>query len=125
MPLVLDRSSCCDVCLDAYSWASADDSNSPHAIPCGHIFCRACLASVEPTNCPLCRKAFNRDRIKKLHVDLPESDPATDLLHRVALGFYAEQEDKARLSDDLTAWLDGRPEDDVTAPLVPINPQLA
>ncbi|KAJ7293398.1 hypothetical protein C8J57DRAFT_24983 [Mycena rebaudengoi] len=25
---------------------------TPHAIPCGHIFCKACLVSVEPSNCP-------------------------------------------------------------------------
>ncbi|KAJ7431842.1 hypothetical protein B0H11DRAFT_1720824 [Mycena galericulata] len=111
MPLVLHSSSTCDVCLDAYSWETQDDS--PHAIPCGHIFCRACLFSVDPPNCPLCRKAFIRERVKKLHVDRPEPDPAAQFLHRVALAFYADDEDKTRLSSELTTWLDGRSEDDV------------
>ncbi|KAJ7107615.1 hypothetical protein C8R43DRAFT_199678 [Mycena crocata] len=109
MPLVLHSSSCCDVCLDAYS----DSDGSPHAIPCGHIFCRTCLVSVEPTNCPLCRKAFNRERIKKLHVDRPEADMEGDFLRRVALAFDAELEDQTRLTEELDAWLGGRSADDV------------
>ncbi|KAJ7655008.1 hypothetical protein DFH06DRAFT_1201333 [Mycena polygramma] len=113
MPLVLHESSSCDVCLDGYSFLSLDEA--PHAIPCGHIFCRACLLSVEPTNCPLCRKAFNRERIKKLHVDRPEADPERDLLGRLALAFDAAEADQARISEELTAWLEGRPEDDHVA----------
>ncbi|KAJ7492802.1 hypothetical protein FB451DRAFT_550815 [Mycena latifolia] len=113
MPLVLHPSSCCDVCLDSYTFQVADDA--PHAIPCGHIFCRACLVTVEPTNCPLCRKAFNRERIKKLHVDRPETDTEADLLQRVALAFDAETVTKAQLSTDLAAWLAGRSDDDVIA----------
>ncbi|KAF7339805.1 RING-type domain-containing protein [Mycena venus] len=112
MPLVLHESSSCDVCLDGYSSASSGEARVPHAIPCGHIFCRTCLLSVEPTNCPLCRKAFNRERIKKLHVEPPESDAERDLLHRLALAFDAETDAQARISDDLNSWLGGRPEDD-------------
>ncbi|KAJ7919165.1 hypothetical protein B0H13DRAFT_263741 [Mycena leptocephala] len=47
----------------------ADPRQHPHSIPCGHIFCRSCLVNVESSNCPLCRTAFDRERIKKLHVD--------------------------------------------------------
>ncbi|KAK7064379.1 RING-type domain-containing protein [Favolaschia claudopus] len=110
MPLVLHESSSCDVCLDSYAWTTPDDA--PHAIPCGHIFCRSCLLSVEPTNCPLCRKAFNRERIKKLHVEPPESDAERDLMRRLALAFDAETREQARISDDLNAWLESRHEDD-------------
>ena len=37
--LVLHPSSRCDVCLDPYSWETPDQT--PHAIPCGHIFCKS------------------------------------------------------------------------------------
>ncbi|KAJ7139941.1 hypothetical protein C8R44DRAFT_868034 [Mycena epipterygia] len=110
MPLVLHSSSCCDVCLELYTWATPEDS--PHAIPCGHIFCRTCLVSVEPTNCPLCRKAFNRERIKKLHVDRPEIDTESGFLQRVALAFDAQTDEQAQLSVDIEPWLDARPEND-------------
>ncbi|KAJ6519639.1 hypothetical protein C8R45DRAFT_28983 [Mycena sanguinolenta] len=110
MPLVLHESSSCDVCLDGYSWQTPD--NAPHAIPCGHIFCRSCLLSVEPPNCPLCRKAFYHDRVKKLHVEPPESDAGRDLLHRLALAFDADTDDQTRISEDLNTWLEGRHEDD-------------
>jgi hypothetical protein len=131
MPLVLHESSSCDVCLDGYSWLTPDDT--PHAIPCGHIFCRSCvttaapcvpalndspscLVNVEPSNCPLCRKAFNRERIKKLHVDRAESDAERNLLHRLALAFDAPTDEQTTISEELTAWLEGRPEDDVLSP---------
>ncbi|KAJ6604469.1 hypothetical protein DFH09DRAFT_1122796 [Mycena vulgaris] len=113
MPLVLHPSSCCDVCLDSYSWETQEDS--PHAIPCGHIFCRTCLVTVEPTNCPLCRKAFNRERIKKLHVDRPETDTEADLLQRVALAFDADPDAQTHISTEIEAWLTGRSDDDHVA----------
>jgi len=120
MPLVLHPSSHCDVCLD--SWLPPQ--NPPYAIACGNIFCQRCvrccckysiqlgspkssdsqplrpfrcLSSLESRNCPLCRKTFSIDRLKKLHVDLPESSDtqavrddtpvnhALELLKRVAL----------------------------------------
>ncbi|KAF8273541.1 hypothetical protein EI94DRAFT_1442328, partial [Lactarius quietus] len=60
--------STCDVCLDQYVFSNP--AKTPHAIACGHIFCLECLAHLNhPTNCPLCRKAFGIDRVKKLHVD--------------------------------------------------------
>ncbi|RDX54481.1 hypothetical protein OH76DRAFT_1310451, partial [Lentinus brumalis] len=65
--LVVHPSSQCDVCLDPYTWTLP--AKTPHAIQCGHIFCYDCLRSTHPSNCPMCRKAFNPERIKKLHVD--------------------------------------------------------
>ncbi|KAI9511972.1 hypothetical protein F5148DRAFT_155397 [Russula earlei] len=60
--------STCDVCLDPYTFSNP--AKAPHAIACGHIFCLECLAHLNhPTSCPLCRKAFGMDRVKKLHVD--------------------------------------------------------
>lgn len=87
--LIVHPSSTCDVCLEPFSWVNA--SSTPHAIPCGHIFCleyvlpqlhpsssiyttfRRCLRSTHPSNCPLCRKAYIPERIKRLRVD-----PCTD-----------------------------------------------
>ena len=39
--LVLHPSSRCDVCMDAYTFQTI--AETPHAIPCGHIFCRPCV----------------------------------------------------------------------------------
>jgi hypothetical protein len=36
--LIVHPSSSCDVCLDAYDWDIP--TQMPHAIPCGHIFCK-------------------------------------------------------------------------------------
>lgn len=111
--LVVHPASLCDVCLDPYI-ISSEPANSPHVIACGHIFCLACvpptghlrsslthylalrcLRNLSPNACPLCRKAFQPDRIKKLHVAGPPEldgaaeetieEEATQLLQRVAL----------------------------------------
>ncbi|KZT70640.1 hypothetical protein DAEQUDRAFT_725181 [Daedalea quercina L-15889] len=65
--LIVHPSSTCDICLDSYNWTTP--TNAPHAIACGHVFCLRCLRLLHPSTCPLCRKAFQPDRIKKLHVD--------------------------------------------------------
>ncbi|CAL1710963.1 unnamed protein product [Somion occarium] len=65
--LIVHPSSVCDVCLEPYGWE--EQARTPHAIPCGHIFCYSCLQLTTPSNCPLCRKAFLPQRIKKIHVD--------------------------------------------------------
>ena len=36
--LVVMSSSCCDICTEEYAESPA---RSPHAIGCGHIFCRS------------------------------------------------------------------------------------
>ncbi|EDR09933.1 uncharacterized protein LACBIDRAFT_325830 [Laccaria bicolor S238N-H82] len=58
--LIVHASSSCDICLDAYDWDTP--TQMPHAIPCGHIFCKTC---------PFCRNQFVANRIVKLHVDRP------------------------------------------------------
>ncbi|KAL4079938.1 hypothetical protein V8B97DRAFT_668194 [Scleroderma yunnanense] len=92
--LVVHPASICDVCLDPYS-ITTEPANSPHAIACGHIFCLTCLRNLTPSACPLCRKSFQPERIKKLHVAGPpeldgaseeaENTQALSLLQRVAL----------------------------------------
>jgi hypothetical protein len=86
--LQIHPDSTCDICLDNYSLTS--NAKTPHAMPCGHIFCYGyvvgiscltetdcalflrCLAQLNyPPSCPLCRKTFRAVHNMKLHVDLP------------------------------------------------------
>ncbi|KAI0371935.1 hypothetical protein BV20DRAFT_1051125 [Pilatotrama ljubarskyi] len=112
--LLVHPSSQCDICLDPYTWSTP--AKAPHAIQCGHIFCLDCLRSVSPTNCPLCRKGFNPERIKKLHVDKVNGDgsgPAgpmaeeNELFRRMATLFTddANPEDINALVEEVNAWL--------------------
>ncbi|KAF8548733.1 hypothetical protein OG21DRAFT_1489144 [Imleria badia] len=90
---VVHPATLCDVCFNPYIIGSSEPANSPHAIVCGHIFCLTCLRNISPSACPLCRKSFQPDRIRKLHVaGPPELDGAatidagaTQLLQCVAL----------------------------------------
>ncbi|KAJ7630755.1 hypothetical protein FB45DRAFT_545661 [Roridomyces roridus] len=110
MPLVVESTSSCDVCLNIY-WAEGDAI--PAVIACGHTFCRTCLETLDPPNCPLCRKAFNPDRIKKLHVDRPEPDLEADLLRHAALAFYeTDEEVRKSVAFELDQWLQRRSDDD-------------
>ncbi|KAI0929401.1 hypothetical protein AcV7_005265 [Taiwanofungus camphoratus] len=75
-----------------------------------------CLRSLSPSNCPLCRKAFQPDRIKKLHVDRwsagSEQDVSvgaeeSELLQRVAF-FFGENspdEDVNAVMEEAHQWL--------------------
>ncbi|KAF9527176.1 hypothetical protein CPB83DRAFT_856498 [Crepidotus variabilis] len=69
--LVLHSTSRCDVCLLEYTWENS--AKVPHAIACGHIFCRDCLYATTPPICPLCRRQYQPGKIKRLHVDRPEN----------------------------------------------------
>ncbi|OCH90200.1 hypothetical protein OBBRIDRAFT_618814 [Obba rivulosa] len=115
--LVVHPSSTCDVCLDPYSWASP--SNTPHAIACGHIFCLSCLLLLPEPRCPLCRKAFQEDRIKKLHVDQCNAlnDQAQnrdrEFLYQVSLCFPEDTSDE-QVNDvvsEVHQWLATRTDD--------------
>ncbi|PFH48814.1 hypothetical protein AMATHDRAFT_64575 [Amanita thiersii Skay4041] len=113
--LVLHPSSRCDICLEAYTQDSP--ARSPHAIPCGHVFCRLCLLSIIPPNCPLCRKPYLPDRVKRLIVDKMEEvdDQLTgdnrreiDLLRRLMTCWDDSDECLAELTREVDLWLDGR-----------------
>ncbi|KAH7890474.1 hypothetical protein F5I97DRAFT_35195 [Phlebopus sp. FC_14] len=135
--LVVHPASLCDVCLDPYN-ISSEPANSPHAIACGHIFCLTCLRNLSPSACPLCRKAFQPDRVKKLHVaGPPELDGAEEegeggattttnttqaflLLQRLALvsGEDIPDEEVVEVVTEVDAWLSGQSEnDDSTRPV--------
>ncbi|KAA1472677.1 hypothetical protein DENSPDRAFT_839022 [Dentipellis sp. KUC8613] len=112
--LVVHADSRCDVCLDPYSWETTE--KTPHAIACGHIFCYACLQNLAAAICPLCRKAFNRDRVKRLHVDPQPSNNGEDdvereaknLVERLALasGEHTPQTDVRDVLEEVRRWLD-------------------
>ncbi|KAG2065620.1 hypothetical protein BDR04DRAFT_1032218 [Suillus decipiens] len=120
--LVVHPASCCDVCLDPYS-ISSEPANSPHAIACGHIFCLTCLRSLSPSACPLCRKPFQSDRVKKLHLaNPPELDNAEQnaidahaslLLQRIALvsGEDTPEADVVEVVTEVQEWLQSQPDD--------------
>ncbi|KAF9235479.1 hypothetical protein BU15DRAFT_64834 [Melanogaster broomeanus] len=120
--LVVHPASLCDVCLDPYT-ISSEPANSPHAIACGHIFCLTCLRNLSPSACPLCRKTFQPDRVKKLHVAAPpELDAAAEeavkgesnrLLQRVALvsGEDVPDDEIVEVVTEVEAWLSGHTTD--------------
>ena len=75
-----------------------------------------CLRMLHPSTCPLCRKAFQPDRIKKLHVDRPPTanddddrtrDEEFELIQHVAL-FFGENtpdEDVNTVLGEAEDWL--------------------
>ena len=83
-----------------------------------------CLRNLSPSACPLCRKAFEPDRIKKLHVaGPPELDgtaeavieaEATQLLHRVLLvsGEDAPDVEIVAVVTEVEEWLSDNSADD-------------
>ncbi|KAJ3554007.1 hypothetical protein NM688_g3328 [Phlebia brevispora] len=70
---------------------------------------------MQPSTCPLCRKAFLPDRVKKLHIDRPPSaiggdDDSTrvnELLHRIALvsGENVVEEQVMGVISEVQQWL--------------------
>ncbi|PSR71481.1 hypothetical protein PHLCEN_2v12646 [Hermanssonia centrifuga] len=69
-----------------------------------------CLRSTQPSACPLCRKAFVPDRIKKIHVDRytpGDEDEVNEFLRRIALlsGENVEAEDVMKLTHEIHNWL--------------------
>ncbi|KZT25970.1 hypothetical protein NEOLEDRAFT_1133046 [Neolentinus lepideus HHB14362 ss-1] len=124
--LIVHPLSRCDVCLDEYSFATPQ--HTPHAIPCGHVFCKPCLGRLSPLMCPLCRKSFRGTEIGRLIVDRVSPDengliPGTprmrfsqtemeeiELLQRLALA-SGEDTPEAELSEvivEAELWLESR-----------------
>ena len=69
---------------------------------------------MQPSTCPLCRKAFLPDRIKKLHIDRPpnyadndDSTRVSELLQRIALvsGENAAEEQVMGVISEVQQWL--------------------
>ncbi|TDL20305.1 hypothetical protein BD410DRAFT_377099 [Rickenella mellea] len=119
--LVVHPSSTCDVCLEPYSWDAI--ATTPHSIACGHVFCNQCLRNLNPRNCPLCRRPFVIERIRKLHVDVSTDHHAllqssTDLEVRqlaesIAAVSTDSADDEARqeVIQRVSTWLESHPLD--------------
>ncbi|KII85514.1 hypothetical protein PLICRDRAFT_319062 [Plicaturopsis crispa FD-325 SS-3] len=117
MTLLIHPTSTCDVCLEPYSWST--QAQTPHAIACGHVFCLNCLQNLRQPVCPLCRKSFQPDRAKRLHVDkfTGESDADTidqdvfALMQRIALvsGEHQPEEQVTETIRDVEGWLNTQP----------------
>ena len=112
--------------LDHSHQCAACDSLWPHFLPTVCMGSDAphrmlnlgfrCLRLLHPSTCPLCRKAFQPDRIKKLHVDRPPTANADDdrvqaeefeLIQHVAL-FFGENtpdEDVNTVLGEAEDWL--------------------
>lgn len=121
--LIVHPTSTCDVCLDGYNWSSP--SHTPHAIACGHVFCLQCLQSLVPSICPLCRKAFRREKIRKLHIDRFTSNgdqesagdtEENELLQRLVLlfGEHTPDDNVESVVGEAHDWLSTR-EDNLSA----------
>ena len=107
MPLILQPTSSCDICMEDYNCDEL--ARSPHSIDCGHIFCKTCVQTMGrlfvyssderlscvrgfmPKVCPLCRTPFVVGL--RLHVDAVEGANSvrnmgahsSALLERIAL----------------------------------------
>lgn len=82
----------------------------------------SCLQKTTPSNCPLCRRGYNPDRIKRLHVDRPTESPenetardVTKWLEQIALASAGQSnnDDWMDVARDAQIWLEGRSPDTV------------
>ncbi|KAF9042719.1 hypothetical protein BDZ89DRAFT_253374 [Hymenopellis radicata] len=141
MPLIVHASSTCDVCLNPYVFDGQNTDQSPHTIPCGHIFCRECLQSIVsmrsasflmPTQgngvCPLCRKPFrDMTAVRKLHMDAAPTEPEIPsqseeqvfLQRLMTLSWVSsesndEQETRETVIAETETWLSSQADDEAT-----------
>ncbi|KAF7320267.1 RING-type domain-containing protein [Mycena kentingensis (nom. inval.)] len=66
---------------------------------------------MQTPTCPLCRKAYQRDRIKRIFVEIP-TNPGHQWLDRLLLLFDSDPDEQARIAVELDAWLRSQSEDD-------------
>jgi len=67
MGLIIHPSSCCDVCLEIFTY---DEPKPPHAIPCGHIFCKEYVLFIVQ-----CFHDYNLRSVKLLAYSKPQDMP--------------------------------------------------
>lgn len=88
----------CAVCSEVYQAGARE----PLVLPCGHTFCRTCLASVKMTGnflCPTCRQPHNNVQVDRLSVNyslLSLSSACTDF--EVRAPRLQDTEDVPRMS---------------------------
>ncbi|KAF9458422.1 hypothetical protein BDZ94DRAFT_1270695 [Collybia nuda] len=116
--LIVDPKSSCDVCLIRLTY---DGSAPPHTIPCGHIFCRACLHLIYPRKCPMCRELYSLENVKKLITGeklLAENERPADsesaendnLLQRLVFSWDLQEEQLAALLTEIDTRLQNQSE---------------
>lgn len=77
----------------------------------------SCLHTVNPRNCPLCRKAFIPERSKKIitgELPPPEDANEVNLLRRLATSWDLEEEQLVGVTTEVEEWLRGREETPVS-----------
>uniref|UniRef100_A0A0W0EXY8 RING-type domain-containing protein n=1 Tax=Moniliophthora roreri TaxID=221103 RepID=A0A0W0EXY8_MONRR len=113
--LFIHLSSVCDVCLQSYTEDNVE--KSPHTIPCGHIFCKECLARLASDHtgnrgpCPICRHPYQLNCIKKLHVDVAEprdAEIANGFLKRMVVACWADDSELSQVVAEVDGWLSGK-----------------
>ena len=57
IPKAIDRSKECVVCFE---------EKNPLVLPCGHTVCFSCIQLLKKSFCPMCRKAFKKDDLRRL-----------------------------------------------------------
>jgi len=62
MPIIVDKTSQCDICLQRYR-----PERVPVILPCGHTLCKDCSKLI--CRCHLCRSPFEEDQVLRIHVD--------------------------------------------------------
>jgi len=81
-----------------------------------YVLTHRCLFALNPYICPLCRKKFEPNKAKKLHVDRPENvdeNRENDLLQRLAVSWEAPEDQLRALTFEVDTWLDTRADDTV------------
>ncbi|PPQ84401.1 hypothetical protein CVT25_012500 [Psilocybe cyanescens] len=78
----------------------------------GHL--HRCLYANNPPLCPLCRKAYQPNKMKRLHVDRPENiddHKEIDLLQRLAVSWETPAEQLEEVTTEVDVWLRDRADD--------------
>jgi hypothetical protein len=78
----------------------------------------SCLHTVNPRNCPLCRKTFIPERSKKLitgELPTPEGANEIGLLKKLALSWDLQEEQLVEVTTEVETWLHGREESPVSS----------
>jgi len=57
IPKAIDRSNECVVCLEKLN---------PLILPCGHTVCFECTTKLNKETCPMCRKSFKKEDVRRL-----------------------------------------------------------
>ncbi|PPR02138.1 hypothetical protein CVT24_011388 [Panaeolus cyanescens] len=118
--LSLAPASSCDICAHDYD----DTVVVPHTITCGHVFCRSCIMQVQgPLTCPICRKPFEMQDVRKLHIsfdkglleklqckpeDLRTAERFQNAMANVVDAGIHEK-GLRQLIQEMKAWLQGQP----------------